>query len=133
MTSNPDAASAPVRTEPNTVPEHVVILLLEAGQRFLLKLEEAVGSSEPGLKEHFTRKLLAIIEELHRRLNHEQGGDLVDNLVKLYGWWQREIRLAGEQGDVERLKRVHAQMGEVRQGWEHVLFRGEGMSESPGL
>lgn len=133
MTFNPDAASAPVRTEPNPVPEHVVILLLEAGQRFLVKLEEAIGSDEPGLKEHFTRKLLAIIEELHRRLNHEQGGDLVDNLVKLYGWWQREIHLAGEQGDVERLKRVHTQMGEVRQGWEHVLFRGEGMSESPGL
>jgi len=133
MTYHPDAASAPVHTEPNPVPEHMVILLLEAGQGFLVKLEEAIGSEEPRLTDHFTRKVLAIIEELHRRLNHEQGGVLVENLIKLYGWWRREILQAGEQGDVERLKRVHAQMGEVREGWEHVLFRGEGMSESPRL
>ncbi|MBK7293161.1 MAG: flagellar protein FliS [Geothrix sp.] len=111
----------------------MVILLLEAGQGFLVKLEEAIGSGEPRLTDHFSRKVLAIIEELHRRLNHEQGGALVENLIKLYGWWRREILLAGEQGEVERLQRVHAQMGEVRQGWEHVLFQGEGMSESPRL
>jgi len=133
MTFNPDSASAPARTEPNPVPEHMVILLLEAGQGFLVKLEEAIGSGEPRLTDHFSRKVLAIIEELHRRLNHEQGGALVENLIKLYGWWRREILLAGEQGEVERLQRVHAQMGEVRQGWEHVLFQGEGMSESPRL
>ena len=133
MTFNPDSPSASVHTEPIPDPEHMVILLLESGQRFLVKLEGAIGSQDTGLKDHFSRKVLAIIEELYRRLNHEQGGELVDNLIRLYDWWRREILLAGEQGDVERLRRVHAQMGEVRQGWEHVLFQGEGMSESPGL
>lgn len=133
MTPRSDPSSAPHRTEPAPIPEHMVVLLLEGGQRFLVKLEESLTSDEPGLKEHFSRKVLAIIEELHRRLNHEQGGELVDNLAKLYEWWRREILLAGAEGDAERLRRVHAQMGEVRQGWEYVLFQGEGMSESPGL
>lgn len=131
MTFHSDSPSAPHRTEPAPIPEHMVVLLLEGGQRFLVKLEEALASDEPGLKEHYSRKVLAIIEELHRRLNHEQGGELVDNLIKLYEWWRREVLLAGAQGDAERLRRVHAQMGEVRQGWEYVLFQGEGMSESP--
>lgn len=133
MTISPDTSSAAPHTGPTPIPEHMVVLLLEGGQRFLVQLEASFASDEPGLKEHFSRKVISIIEELHRRLNHEQGGELVDNLVKLYGWWRREILLAGAQRDAERLRRVHAQMGEVRQGWEYVLFRGEGMSESPGV
>jgi flagellar biosynthetic protein FliS len=133
MTLSPKTADAQVGAEPPAIPEHMVILLLEGAQRFLVKLEEAIATGEPRLRGHFTRKLLAIIEELHRRLNHEQGGELVENLICLYGWWRREVLLAAELGDVERLKRVHAQMADSRQAWEYVLFQGEGMSESPGV
>lgn len=133
MTPSPDPTCTQAQSAPIAIPEHVVILLLEAAQRFMLKLEENLGVDEPRLKEHFTKKVLAILEELHRRLNHDQGGELVDNLILLYGWWHHEILKAGEQADVERLKRVCTQMGDMRQAWEFVLFRGEGMSESPGL
>ncbi|NWJ41140.1 MAG: flagellar protein FliS [Geothrix sp.] len=133
MTLIPNSPGAPVQCEPPAVPEHMVVLLLEGGQRVLVKLEEAIASDDPRLKAHFTKKMLAILDELRRRLNHDQGGDLVDTLDRLYDWWHREILLARSNGDVERLKRVHAQMGDMRQAWEYVLFQGEGMSESPEL
>lgn len=133
MTPAHDPAGASLHAEPAAIPEHVVILLLEGAQRFMVKLEEAIGAGEPRLVGYFTQKVMVILEELHRRLNHEQGGELVENLVRLYEWWRREIHQAGEQGDVSRLQSVRAQMGDMRQAWEFVLFRGEGMSESPGL
>ena len=133
MTPARNLADSPVQTEPAEIPEHMAVLLLEAGQRFLLKIEEAISCGDPRPKDHFIKKVLAIIEELHRRLNHEQGGELVDNLIWLYAWWRREILEAGEKGNVERLSRIRAQMGDIRQAWEFVLFRGEGMSESPEL
>ncbi len=133
MTFNIDPATTPVQSEPPAVPEHIVVLLLEAAQRFLVKLEEAIVSGDTRLKDHFTKKVLAILEELQRWLNHEQGGELVDNLIRLYGWWHREILIARGKGDVDRLMRVHAQMGDMRQAWEYVLFQGEGMSESPEI
>ncbi len=133
MTLNQDFSVSPVQNESPAVPEHMVVLLLEGAQRFLVKLEEAIGTGDARLKDHFTKKVLAILAELHRWLNHEQGGDLVDNLIRLYGWWHREILIARGNGDVERLRRVHAQMGDMRQAWEYVLFQGEGMSESPEL
>lgn len=133
MTLLPDPTTAPVQNEPPALPEHMVVLLLEGGQRILVKLEEAVTAKDPRLKDHFVKKALAILGELRRRLNREQGGELVDNLLRLYDWWHREILLGRSNGDVNRLRRVRAQMDDMRQAWEYVLFKGEGMSESPGL
>ena len=117
--------------EPLAIPEHMVVLLLEAGQRFVVKLQEVVALDDPRPRAHFSRKVLAILEELDRRLNHEQGGELVDNLTWMHAWWRKEVLQASETGDLERLGRVHAQMGEIRYAWEQVLFRGTGMTSNP--
>ena len=114
-------------------PEHTVVLLLEGGERFLAKAEEAIRSKDAIACGYFLKRVDAILKELNHRLNHEQGGELVENLIRLYDWWAREIGQAGEQEDVERLTVVSSQMGEIRRSWEFVLFRGEGMSESPQL
>jgi flagellar biosynthetic protein FliS len=133
MTLAHNLTDRPVPAGPVEIPEHLVVLLLEAGQRFLLQIEEAIRSGDPRLKEYFIKKVLAILDELHRRLNHAQGGELVDNLIRLYDWWRGEILDAGALEDTGRLSRVRAQMGDIRQAWEHVLFRGEGLSEGPEL
>ncbi|WLT31810.1 flagellar export chaperone FliS [Geothrix sp. PMB-07] len=119
--------------ESGAIPEHVVVLLLEAAQRFLVKLEEALPGGDPRPREYFVKKLLAILDALHQRLNHEAGGELVGNLIRLYAWWGHEIIEASDAADGPRLKRVCAQMGDIRQAWEKVLFQGEGMSEGPSL
>ncbi len=131
MTLTPDPANTTVQAEPAVIPEHMVILLLEGGQRLLVQIAEAIGGGDSRLRDHILRKVLTILGELHRCLNHEQGGTLVDNLIRLYEWWRSEIFDASNKGDVERLNRVRAQMGDIRQAWEQVLFQGEGMSESP--
>jgi flagellar protein FliS len=133
MTLAHNLTDIPSQPAPADIPEHVVVLLLEAGQRFLVQIEESIRSGDPRLTEYFIKKVLAILEELHRRLNHDQGGELVDNLIRLYDWWCGEILDAGELEDAGRLIRVRTQMGDIRQAWEHVLFRGEGLSEGPEL
>ena len=122
------ATSLPTQPEAPAIPEHMVVLLLEAGQRFVVKLQEVVALDDPRPRAHFSKKILAILEELDRRLNHEQGGELVDNLTRMHAWWRKEVLQACEAGDLERLGRVHAQMGEIRYAWEQVLFRGTGMT-----
>ena len=131
MVFEPESMETSAPSESPGMSEHVVILLLEAGERFLVKLEEALGFENPSLQEHFIKKLLAILDELHRRLNHEQGGELVDNLIRLYAWWRAEVLAARDQSDPERLTRVRKQMGDIRQAWEHVLFNGEGLTGNP--
>ena len=119
--------------EPGLIPEHMVVLLLEGGQRFLAKAEEAGRRRDVTTRDFFLKKIDVVLKELHKRLNHAEGGDLVNNLIRLYDWWGREIPAAAAAGDIARLKLASEQMGEIRRAWEFVLFQGEGMSESPEL
>jgi flagellar protein FliS len=120
-----------VPSEPAVIPEHMVVLLLEAGQRHLAKAQEAIQRRNPVIRDRCISRVLAVLTELVNRLNHEQGGALVDNLVRIYEWWGREVVEAGAQDDLPRLELIHSQMGEIRRSWEHVLFQGVGMSENP--
>lgn len=131
MTSGASPLGPPAPAEVPAIPEHLVILLLEGGQRFLAKAEESIRRHEPIARDRQVKKVLAILQELHRGLNHEGGGDLAASLARTYDWWIQEIQDAAAQDDGHRLRIVASQMGDIRKTWEHVLFRGEGMSEAP--
>lgn len=130
MTSEPESMGPPAPLEPAEIPEHIVVLLLEGGQRLLGKAEDAILRQEPLIRDHYLKRVLVILEELNRRLNAEQGGDLVINLTRIYDWWGREILEAGAQEDAHRIQMVSNQMGEIRKSWEYLLFKGEGLSEN---
>jgi flagellar protein FliS len=129
--SSPEIPGSYASPESPDIPEHTAVLLLEGGQRFLAKAEEAMQDKDPVLRDYYLKRVLAILLELSKRLNQEQGGELVHNLIRLYDWWGRSVLVASEHDDVARLKDISAQMGEIRKAWEQVLFRGEGMSENP--
>lgn len=131
MMAGPDSPQPGATSEPQAIPEHMVVLLLEGAQRFLAEAQEAIRRQDSSIRDYFINKVLAILTELVNRLNGEAGGDLVDNLVRIYDWWGREILEAAIQNDDHRLKVVALQMGEIRRSWEQVLFRGEGLSENP--
>jgi len=131
MMSGHDSIGSPAPPEPKEIPEHMVVLLLEGGQRFLVKAEEAILRRDPPSRDHSLKKVLAILAELNHRLDPVHGGSLALNLSRVYDWWGREILEAGLTDDVDRLRSIHAQMGDIRRSWEQVLFKGEGMSENP--
>jgi len=133
MIPGADPTDREVHASAGEMPEHMVVLLLEAGQRFLGKAEEAIKQQEPTLRDLYLRRTLSILLELSRRLNPEEGGELVVSLINLYDWWGREVMEGGEQPDTQRLRRVSSQMGEIRRAWEQVLFKGQGMSELPEI
>ncbi len=128
MTPAPDPSELPLSSEPAEIPEHIVVILLEAAERLTNKLEEAFAHEDPRPREHFVHKIEAVLEDLDGRLNHEEGGNLVDELARTYAWWRSEVGEASRLGDADRLGRVRTQMGDIRRAWEHVLFEGEGMS-----
>lgn len=101
-------------------PEQQAALLMEAGQRFLGK---AIRAME--LRDHFEMarclsRVSEIINEATLRLNHEDGGELVQNLVKIYDWWTWELFEASSTKDPARLEAVSFHMGEIRKAWEQL-------------
>lgn len=114
-------------------PQQLMALLLEGGQRFLSQAAQAIGRRDFAAKAHFTNRALAIVEELTLRLNHEEGGELVDNLVRIHDWWTREILAASATKDPSRLERVGRQMGELRQAWEQLDQKGTATMDTSAL
>jgi flagellar protein FliS len=101
-------------------PEQLIVMLLEGGQRFLTQAMTAMANRDIPSKARLVNRVSAIIEELMVRLNHEDGGDLVTNLTRLYEWWLNELFEGSQNNQPERLARIHRQMGEVRSSWEEL-------------
>ncbi len=114
-------------------PQQLMALLLEGGQRFLAQAAQAIGRRDIAAKAQFANKALAVVEELTLRLNHEEGGELVGNLVRIHDWWTREILAASAAKDPARLDRVGRQMGELRQAWEQAELKRTGAQDGPAL
>lgn len=116
-------------------PEQLVAMLLEGGQRFLgLAIQDQERNDLPARANHLGR-VLAIIDELIARLNHEDGGEVVVNLIRIYDWWSRELLEGSQKKDAGRLEAVKRQMGEMRETWEqlHQNRAAQGKAEAPAL
>lgn len=114
-------------------PEQLVALLLEGGQRFLSQAIQAMGRKDYTMKGLSLNKVLAILEELTLRLNHEDGGDLAINLMRVYDWWGREILASGGELNIARLERISRQMGEMRESWEQAYQKRMTTAKPPSL
>jgi flagellar protein FliS len=101
-------------------PEEFVAMLLGAGQRFLAQAIQAMIRQDYAARGQALGRVAAIVEELASRLNHQDGGELVTNLSRIYGWWAGEITLAGEKLDPERLEKVSRVMGDLKETWEQL-------------
>jgi flagellar protein FliS len=99
-------------------PEQQAALLMEAGQLFLGKAIKAMDQKDLFEVSRCLRRVTDIINEAICRLNYEDGGEVVENLLKLYDWWTREILEASNTKDVARLDAILKHMGEIRQAWE---------------
>lgn len=109
-------------------PEQQAALLMEAGQRFIGKAIKAMEQSNHLEVGRCLSRVTEIINESTLRLNHEEGGELVDNLSKVYDWWIWEVFEASSTKDTARLQRLSNHMGEIRQAWEQLYLKLSGAS-----
>lgn len=104
-------------------PEQMVALLLEGAQRFIKLTVEAIHQRNFLDQARYTNRVGDIILELRERLNHEDGGETVQNLIRIYDWWVDAVFRGAHQNDVRVLEHVSAQMGEFRETWEELHRR----------
>ena len=101
-------------------PVQQAALLMEGGQRFIGKAIKAMEQKEYYEMGRCLSRVTEIINEAMLRLNHEEGGELVENLVKIYDWWTWEVFEASNARDSARLAMISHHMGEIRQSWEQL-------------
>jgi len=99
-------------------PEQLAALLLEGAQRFLTQASQAIARKDYAAKGRAVNRVTSIIEELVMNLDLENGGELAQNLLRLYDWWSRDTLEASLRLDAARMERISGQMGDLRQSWE---------------
>ena len=98
-------------------PERLMFLLLEGAQRFLGQAVAAVRRRDIPTRARMVNRVSSIVEELAIRLNHEEGGELVENLTKVYDWWLKELFEASQKNQPERLEAIERQIADMKSAW----------------
>jgi flagellar protein FliS len=101
-------------------PEQMVAMLLEAAQRFLGQAVQAMVRKDHAAKGQALSRVSEIIDELSSRLNRENGGEVADNLARIYNWWTCELVLASLQNEPEPFENIGRWMGELGESWEQA-------------
>ena len=101
-------------------PYQVVQVMLDA---VLSRIAEASGHLERGevsAKGEKIGKALAIIEALMLGLDKERGGELAQNLERLYDYASRTLLKAHQENRSDLLKEVTSLLREIKIGWDGI-------------
>ncbi|HLO66820.1 MAG TPA: flagellar export chaperone FliS [Holophaga sp.] len=101
-------------------PERLMFMLLEGAQKFLLQAIAAIQRRDIATRARMVNRVSSIVEELAVRLNHEEGGELVDNLTRLYDWWLKELFEASQHNQADRLQVIERQIADMKVAWAEV-------------
>lgn len=112
-------------------PEQQAALIMEAGQRHLGKAMQAIAQQDLAGAASSLLRVTDAITEATLRLNYEDGGEVVENLEKLYDHWTKELMVAAHLRQTARLEAVNQQMGEIRQAWEDLHQKKAGATQTP--
>jgi len=101
-------------------PERIMFMLLEGAQRFLIQAVAAIRRRDIATRARMVNRVSSIVEEMSIRLNHEEGGELVTNLSRIYDWWLKELFEASQKNQAERLELVERQIAEMKTAWAEL-------------
>jgi flagellar protein FliS len=102
-------------------PEKLILMLYDGAIR---KLSQAEVRFEQGDEETFlveTTKVQKIVSELAGALDHEQGGEVSQNLARLYEYMVRQLSLAQVRKETKLLLEIRTLLEELREGWRGAI------------
>jgi flagellar protein FliS len=118
----------------DSTPHQLILMLIDGA---IDKTATAAGCLEHGETAEKARLIsgsLAIIDSLRASLDHKAGGDLADNLDRLYDYMSRRLLQANLRNDAACLAEVIALLKEIREAWAAIPqdYRGAGCGPAGG-
>lgn len=102
-----------------TASPHKLIELCLAGALERIAIAKgAMQRGQLGEKAGRISAAMAIVEHLKMSLDMKAGGELVQNLDRLYDYVMRRLAQANLSNDTELLDEVTALLGQIKQGWD---------------
>ncbi len=100
--------------------EKLVVMLYDGAIKFLRQAIPAMEAGDVAEKNTLMQKAQAIIDELNASLNMEGGGELADNLRRLYDFLRRDLVLANIRNDIKRVRDSIGILEDLNSGWKSI-------------
>jgi flagellar protein FliS len=110
-------------------PGTLLLMLYQGTIDFLRQARESLERNDMADKGYFVMKALAVIGELLVSLDFKVGGDIAQNLEKLYLFMFDQITLGNLNNDPEPFTQVIALLTTLKEGWNGAVLeaRKQGM------
>lgn len=101
-------------------PHELIDLLLQGARTYVATAQGNIQRSQIKDKGENIGKALSVIEGLKMSLNHEQGGEIAMNLLKLYEYIQHILIKANLNNDEDLLAQSNVLLSEVHHAWQSI-------------
>lgn len=101
--------------------EQLLIMLYDGAIRFVRQARLAMEENRVTDKVQGISKAMAIITEFSNTLDHEIGGEIAEDLSRLYDFMIRELTSANARNEVERLDPVEKILLDLRQAFAGAI------------
>ncbi len=114
-----------------TAPEKTVLMLYDGAIRFLNSaIKELTENNNIVEKANLVEKTVKIIEYLQSCLDMEKGGEIAENLSRLYDYMSITLTKANLKNDPEKMKEVVDLLSTIRDGWNGICNQNSGVASS---
>jgi flagellar secretion chaperone FliS len=131
MVANGYARTYQVQSILTASPGQLVLMLYDGALRFLAQAHVALENTDSKDLHRIEvihcnlRKAQNIIVELQGVLDHEVGGEVANNLDRLYDYFNRRLFEANLKKEVAPVVEVERLLQELRDAWAELLHRAE--------
>lgn len=113
--------SIELQTRVDTASPHELIeLLLQGARSHIATAQGNIQRNQIKDKGEHIGKAISIVEGLKSSLNHEQGGEIALNLLKLYDYIQVILLKANLNNDEDLLAQSNMLLSEIHQAWQAI-------------
>lgn len=102
-------------------PHQLIVMLLDGALSALLRARILMNQGNIAGKGQAISKAINIIDNgLKNGLNHEQGGEIADNLAALYDYMKRRLMQANLQNDITAIEEVTGLLENIADAWRQI-------------
>jgi flagellar protein FliS len=102
-------------------PGQLVLLLFDGAVRFLTRAQRRLEAGDVAQFAQSIARAQAILAELRSSLNHEQGGEVAENLERLYEFMQRHLSLGLISRSGTHVEQVLRPLQTIREGFQAAV------------
>lgn len=112
-------------------PARLIVMLYDGAIRFINEAAYAMRQRDYETQNTKLQRAQKILNELICSLDFERGGEVAQNLYRLYNYMYNQLVAANIEDSHERLEHVVGLLSELREAWDTIATQAEAQVALP--